>query len=169
LERALKLDLGNPWIYYDRAVYACNRQDWGDALTDFRKGLARMPFDPWPFWMGVWLCRTRLGEADGAREELATCAGEVASSNPDRLTSKIARLALGQLSVRTFLEELARVPRTRGEAARGYFYAAERALADGDPASAADLLGRCAKARAVTSAEDSIAAAELRVLSEKRR
>jgi len=167
LDKAIKLDPCNPWVYYDRAICLCNTQHWADALTDFRKGLARMPFDPWPFWMGIWLARTRLGEPDPAKEELASFANDLSNANPEKLTSKIVRVTLGQLGVGAFLDELARVPRRREETARGYFYAAEKTLAGGDTAAARDLLRKCIKVKAVTTAEDSTAASELRLISER--
>jgi tetratricopeptide (TPR) repeat protein len=165
LNKALSLDPGNPWICYDRAVCACNRGDWADALTDFRKGLSRMPLDPWPFWLGIWLARTKAGEAPVARDELSASAGDFVSANPEKLTSRIVRLVSAQTTVRAFVDELLRVPRRRDEMCRGYFYAAERALLDGDLAAARDLFGRCLKAKATTAAEDSTAAAELRLAS----
>jgi tetratricopeptide (TPR) repeat protein len=168
LDRALKFDSGNPWIHYDRAVCSCDRGDWLEALSDLRKGLARMPLDPFPFWMAIWVARSRSGESGAAGEELAMLAGEVLAAEPQKLPSKVVRMALGQIGVRAFMEELDRVPRRRDETARGYFYAAERALADGDRSSARDLFGRCLKAKAVTAPEDSMAAAEVRALEGKR-
>jgi tetratricopeptide (TPR) repeat protein len=168
LDRALRLDGGNPWILYDRAICACDRCDWTEALTHLRKGLARMPLDPFPFWMTIWVARSRSGESAAAGEELALSSGDFTSANPEKLNTKLVRTALGQIGVLTFKDELERVPRRRDETARGYFYAAERALKDGDRATARDLFGRCLKAKAITAPEDSMAAAELRALDERK-
>jgi tetratricopeptide (TPR) repeat protein len=168
LDKALRLDPGNPWIHYDRAICACNCHRWTEALTDLRKGLARMPLDPVPFWMAIWVARSRLGEAAAAREELVLLAGDFSTANPDKVSAKVVRVALGQIGVRGFQDELERVTRHRDETARGYFYAAERALADGDRVTARDFFGRCLKAKAVSTAEDSMAAAELRTFEGKK-
>jgi len=169
LSRAMKLDPGNSRIYYDRGVCACNRQEWSDAITDFRKGLARMPSDPWNFWMRIWLARTRLGEREEAAEELASFAGDLATANPEKLSSQIVSLALGRIPVRKFLEPLERLPRGRNERVRAYFYAAERAMTQGDGVTARELLQRCTNEKAVTTSTASTAAAELRLLTDGRR
>jgi lipoprotein NlpI len=167
LDNALRLDPGNPWIHYDRAICAFSCHRWTKALTDLRQGLARMPLDPVPFWITIWVARSRSGEAAAAREELALLAGDFLTANPDNVSAKVVRVALGQIGVRAFQDELERVPRHRDETARGYFYAAERALVDGDRVTARDFFGRCLKAKAVSAAEDSMAVAELRTCEEK--
>lgn len=164
INKALKLDPGNPWIYYDRGVGSCNRHEWADALTDFRKGLARMPPDPWHFWVYIWLARTRLGEAEAAREELTAFSGEQASANPLKHSTKIIRLLEGRLPLPTFLGELDRTTWTRSEIAQGYFFAAQQAEVEGDLRSARELLNQCRAMKAVTAAEDSTAASDLRLL-----
>jgi tetratricopeptide (TPR) repeat protein len=164
LTKALNLDPVNAWIYYDRGVCASNRHDWVDALTDFRRGLARMPSDSAPFWMRIWLARARQGELEPAREELAAIANDHSISNPEKLSSKIVALLLGRLSIQAFLADLERTPRDRYEFAQGYFYAAERAVIDGDMKTASELINRCIKTKAATTSEYSTAEAELRML-----
>lgn len=168
LTKAVTLDPGNAWIYYDLGVAACNRNDWKDALSMFRKGLARMPSDLAPFWLRIWLARARQGESAAAGEELAGFAADSAASNPDRLSSKIVLMLLGRLPLKSFIEELERAPRDRNGLARGYFYAGERALLEGDRKFALDLLNRCAKLKALTARAHSTAEAEIRSLSERR-
>jgi tetratricopeptide (TPR) repeat protein len=168
LGKALKLDPGNPWIHLDCGVCAVNRREWSDALTDFRKGLARMPSDPWPFWMNIWIARSHLGEAKEAREELEASAGELSAANPEKLPSTIVALVLGRMTTRDFLETLDRVPRSRGDTAQACFYAAEKALFDGDLPLARTLLLRCSTAKAVTTQENSMAASELKQLPAQR-
>jgi hypothetical protein len=128
-----------------------------------------MPSDPWNFWMRIWLARNRLGEREEAAEELASFANDLATANPEKLSSQIVGLALGRIPVRKFLEPLERLPRSRSEMARAYFYAAERAMTQGDGVTALELLHRCANEKAVTTSAASTAAAELRLLTDGRR
>ncbi|HEV3026885.1 MAG TPA: tetratricopeptide repeat protein, partial [Planctomycetota bacterium] len=162
LNRALKLDRGNPGIHFDRGVWACNRGEWSEAITDFRKGLARMPSDPWPFWMHLWMARSHLGESEAARAELETSAGDLPHAIPENPRSTLVALLLGRMPIGVFLESLDRIPRSRGEMAQALFYAAEKARTDGDLPLARTLLQRCIKMKAVTTPVDSTAASDLR-------
>lgn len=164
LTKALTLDPGNAWIYYDRGVYLCNRHEWLEGLTDFRKGVARMPSDPRAFWFRIWLSRARGGDASGACEELAALMNDYSLANPESLPSKLMKLVLGRFSTQEFLEALEGAPRDRKELVRALFYAGEKVLLDGDRVSALKLFGRCIKYKAFTTPEHSTADAELRWL-----
>jgi hypothetical protein len=124
-----------------------------------------MPTDPWSFWMRIWLARTRIGEQAAAAEELSSFADDLASTNPESLSSQIVGLVLGKLPMPNFLESLNRLPHSRNDKARAYFYAGERAMAHGDGLMARELLIRCAKEKAMTSPEASTAAAELHLFA----
>lgn len=164
LTKALASDPGNPWIYYDLGVCAANRHDWEEAVIKFRKGLARMPSDPVPFWTRIWIVRARQGESKAAREELVMMTTDKVLESLPEASSRVFALLLGHISIQHFLENAERDRWRKGDLSRAYFYAGQRALIEGETATAKQLLDRCLKIGSRTSPEYSTAEADLKQL-----
>jgi tetratricopeptide (TPR) repeat protein len=165
LNRAVFLDPTDPFLYLDRGVLSCDRGAWAEAQADFRQGLALRPSRPDWFWQRLWLARTKAGEPAQALEELRTFVQGRAEGIAGKLAPKINDLLLGRTTEAEFLALLERDDFSRKAIAEGYFFAAEKALADGRKDRAVELLKRCVGTGALTTSAYASAEAELKTLS----
>jgi tetratricopeptide (TPR) repeat protein len=165
LTNAIALDPSDPYLRLDRGVLFGNQGAWSQAQAEYHQGLALRPTRPDWFQQRLWHARTKSGEAAAAREEFASFVRSRPPSTPGRLAPKINDFLSGKLSEEEFLSLLERTEFSRIAIAEGYFFAGEKALAEGRTARAAELLKRCLKTGALTSSGYSSAEIELRALS----
>jgi tetratricopeptide (TPR) repeat protein len=165
LSRAAALDPSDPFLFFDRGVCLGNQSAWDLAQVEFRRGLALKPGRADWFWQRLWLMRTKAGEAEQALEELRAYVEGRPEGSAGRLAPKMNDLLLGRLPEADFLALLERTEFSRKAIAEGYFFAAEKALADGRKERAVELFKRCLKTGALTTSGYSTAEIELRSLS----
>ncbi|MBI3858363.1 MAG: tetratricopeptide repeat protein, partial [Planctomycetes bacterium] len=165
LDKAISMDASDPFLYFDRGAVFCDQGAWVRAQEEFRKGLALRPTRPDWFQQRLWLARSKAGEAAAALEDLRTFVKERPAGTAGRLAPKINDLLLGSLSEEEFISLLERTEFSRPAIAEGYFFAGEKALIEGRTARAEELLRRCLRTGALTTAGYSTAAVELRSLS----
>jgi tetratricopeptide (TPR) repeat protein len=165
LSKALLLDPTDPFLYFDRGVCCSNQGAWGQAQAEFRQGIALKPARADWFWQRLWLARTKSGEAEQAIEELRTYVQGRPDGSAGKLAPKINDLLLGRLSDAEFVVLLERTEFSRKAIAEGYFFAAEKALAEGRKARGEELLKRCLRTGSLTSSGYSTAEVELRSIS----
>jgi tetratricopeptide (TPR) repeat protein len=164
LDKAISLDGSDPYVHFDRGVVNGNRGAWNESEADFRRGLALGPTRPDWFWQRLWLARVKRGEGGGAAGELAAFVECRPEGTAGKLAPRINDLLLGRLPEDGFLALLERTEYSRKAIAEGYFFAAEKALADGRAARATELLRRCLRTGALTTSGYSTAEVELRSL-----
>jgi len=165
LNNAVALDPSDPYLRLDRGVLFGNQGSWSQAQAEYHQGLALHPTRPDWFQQRLWHARTKAGEAAAALEEFRSYVRSRPATTPGRLAPKINDLLVGKLSEEEFLSLLERTEYSRIAIAEGYFFAGEKALAEGRTARAAELLRRCLKTGAVTSQGYSSAEIELRTIS----
>jgi serine/threonine protein kinase/Tfp pilus assembly protein PilF len=164
LTKAIALDGADPYLRLDRGVLYGNQGAWSQAQAEYHQGLALGPLRPDWFQQRLWHARTKAGEA-AATEEFKAYLQSRPAGTPGRLAPKINDLLAGKISEEDFVGLLERTEYSRVAIAEGYFFAGEKALAEGRKDRAAELFRRCLKTGAVTSSGYSSAEVELRTLS----
>jgi len=165
LSKAIALDPSDPYLRLDRGVLYSDQGAWSQAQAEYHQGLALRPMRPDWFQQRLWQARTKAGDAAGATEEFKAYVQSRPATTPGRLAPKINDLLTGKLSEEDFTALLERTEYSRIAIAEGYFFAGEKALAEGRKERAAELFRRCLKTGAVTSSGYSSAEIELKALS----
>ena len=126
--------------YFERGVtYYCKR-NWVHALQDFREELQRDPaLNYVHLWL--WLTRSRLGEGEGARAELAATLGEWRKQGPQPTWEKyVACYLIGEQSESWLQEQVKKEDAVFGKKANASFYIGMKRITAGDNAGGREFL-----------------------------
>jgi tetratricopeptide (TPR) repeat protein len=145
--------------------FRCERQQYTNALTDFRQTCSFNPSDDYGNF-GLWLCSSILGNPKAATEELRAYLANRQAGNFDDWPSKVGSFLTGKITEQELLAAAKSGDRKRGQEQRceAYFYIGSRHLIAGDKTGAADFFEKCVATSIQDFSEYQCAKAELRVL-----
>jgi lipoprotein NlpI len=139
-----------------------NLREFSQALANFRRACEMDPSDDYAHF-GVWLVRSRLGEASLAADELQMYFKNQSGVRPDAWSSKIGTFLIGAITEPELFaaaEDLGQ-RRQAEQRCEAYFYAATKRLSAGDKSIARNYLENCVATGAKSCQEYLIARSEL--------
>jgi tetratricopeptide (TPR) repeat protein len=142
------------------------RQEFTNALSDFRKAFKFNPMDDYAHF-DIWLVRSRLGETKAATEELENYLATRNAKHSGDWPFPIGRFLVGQISEHDLVKAVEGEDFNKDEKKRceAYFYAASKRLIAGDEVTAIDYFNKCILSNFQNSVEFQHAKSELRRLS----
>jgi lipoprotein NlpI len=167
LSKAIELKPDYWLANYIRAWVRYESHDFTGALFDFRKLSAMSLANPYVHY-GVWLVRTRQGEAEAAKAELETYLAARTNGKPGDWPSKIGSFLVGLLLEPEFLAAGTNGDQVvqRRQLCEAYFYAGSKRLFSGDKKTAIDYFQKCIATDQKEDFEYCSAVAELTLLNQ---